>query len=221
MKREQQVDALPVEEWSVAHHPANDTDGAGPAETAVRGEAVPAVPADDAWIPGGLRLPAGLCVAIAVLMVADVAVDWSTGAGWSHVGVELGAAALALGGVGVLAGQLWAAQRLTRGLTHQMAGVRKDAARWQQESRAAAQGLGEAMDRQFDRWRLTAAEREVGLLLIKGLSLREVAHVRGTSERTARQQALGLYRKAQVKGRSELAAFFLEDMLAPAMPHRP
>jgi DNA-binding CsgD family transcriptional regulator len=41
----------------------------------------------------------------------------------------------------------------------------------------------------------------------------EVAKVRGTSERTARDQARAIYRKAGVSGRAELSAFFLEDLL--------
>ena len=56
-------------------------------------------------------------------------------------------------------------------------------------------GLGEAIDGQFTRWGLTAAERAVGLLLLKGLSLREIAQLRAASERTVRQQALDLYRR--------------------------
>lgn len=42
-----------------------------------------------------------------------------------------------------------------------------------------------------------------------------MARARGTSERTARQQALAVYRKAGLAGRAELSAFFLEDLLLP------
>lgn len=53
------------------------------------------------------------------------------------------------------------------------------------------------------------------LLLLKGLSHKVIAEVRATSERTVRQQALAVYRKAGLAGRAELAAFFLEDLLLP------
>ena len=72
-----------------------------------------------------------------------------------------------------------------------------------------------SIDRQFQRWQLTPAEAEVGVLLLKGLTHKQVAEVRDTSERTVRQQARLLYRKAGLAGRSELAAFFLEDLLLP------
>ena len=86
---------------------------------------------------------------------------------------------------------------------------------WRDETRALLKGLGEAIDRQFLTWKLTGAERDVGLLILKGLSLKEIAAVRVTSERTIRAQARSIYAKAGLSGRAALSAFFLEDLLAP------
>jgi DNA-binding CsgD family transcriptional regulator len=86
---------------------------------------------------------------------------------------------------------------------------------WRDETRALLKGLGEAIDRQFLTWKLTEAEREVGLLILKGLSLKEIAATRVTSERTIRAQARSIYAKAGLSGRAALSAFFLEDLLAP------
>lgn len=88
--------------------------------------------------------------------------------------------------------------------------------RWRSEARLLIDGLGKAMDEQFARWNLTQAERDVALLLMKGLSLKEIATVRATNERTVRSQARTLYSKAGLSGRAALSAFFLEDLLAPA-----
>ena len=87
--------------------------------------------------------------------------------------------------------------------------------RWRTESRTLLNGLGEAIDGQFTRWNLTDAEREVALLLLKGLSTKEIAAVRAGSERTAREHARAIYAKAGLTGRAALSAFFLEDLLAP------
>jgi len=38
------------------------------------------------------------------------------------------------------------------------------------------------------------------MLLLKGLSLKEIATVRGTGERTVREQARAVYRKAGLTG---------------------
>lgn len=87
--------------------------------------------------------------------------------------------------------------------------------RWRSESRSLLNGLGQAIDAQFSRWNLTDAEREVALLLLKGLSTKEIAAIRAVSERTVREQSGAVYTKANLTGRAALSAFFLEDLLAP------
>jgi DNA-binding CsgD family transcriptional regulator len=81
-------------------------------------------------------------------------------------------------------------------LSVDLATARREAERFRAEARDALRGLGEAIDRQFVRWELTPAEREIGLLLLKRLSHKQVAAVRSTSETTIRQQALSIYRKS-------------------------
>jgi DNA-binding CsgD family transcriptional regulator len=93
--------------------------------------------------------------------------------------------------------------------------ARAQGQRWRAEARAHLNGLGQAIDAQFSRWNLTKAEREVALLLLKGLSHKEIAAIRATSERTVREQARSLYAKAGLTGRAALSAFFLEDLIAP------
>lgn len=102
-----------------------------------------------------------------------------------------------------------------RGLIHDLEIARVQGQRWRSEARTLLNGLGEAIDAQFSRWNLTEAEREVALLLLKGLSLKEIAAIRVTTERTVRAHARSLYGKAGLTGRAALSAFFLEDLLAP------
>jgi DNA-binding CsgD family transcriptional regulator len=83
------------------------------------------------------------------------------------------------------------------------------------ENQDLLRGLSDQIDRQLEAWGLTAAEKEIALLMRKGLRHKELASVRGTSERTVRQQALTIYRKAGLDGRADLTAFFLEDFLQP------
>ena len=67
---------------------------------------------------------------------------------------------------------------------------------------------------QFERWLLTTSEQEVGMLLLKGLSFKEISAVRNTKEKTVRQQASAIYSKANVEGRHEFAAWFFEDFIS-------
>ncbi len=65
----------------------------------------------------------------------------------------------------------------------------------------------------FDEWELTESESEIALLLIKGLTIQEIAVVRNTRPGTIKSQSNAVYRKADVKSRSELVAYFVEDLL--------
>ena len=86
---------------------------------------------------------------------------------------------------------------------------------WRASAERALLGFGAAIDDQLSRWGLTAAEREVALLLLKGKSHKAIAYETGRSERTVRQHAVTVYQKSGLAGRAELAAFFLEGVVLP------
>jgi DNA-binding CsgD family transcriptional regulator len=152
---------------------------------------------------------------IAILVGADVVADSLSGTTPIHLLAELSATALALTGVALLWRRMQAVRRAAASLGHDLRAAREEAERWRREAGDVLRGLGVAIDRQFERWGLTSAERGIALLLLKGLSHKEVSTVRDTTERTVRQQSLAIYRKAGLAGRAELAAFFLEDLLLP------
>jgi DNA-binding CsgD family transcriptional regulator len=89
---------------------------------------------------------------------------------------------------------------------------------WRNRVQTHLTGLKEELDRQFESWGMTAAEREVGLLILKGLSHKEIATLRTTSDATVRQQAQAIYRKAGLPGKTAFTAYFLEDLFVPPMP---
>ncbi len=88
----------------------------------------------------------------------------------------------------------------------------QQAAQWQQRASRLMAGLSEMVNDQFSQWSLSEAEKEVALLLLKGLSHTQIAQARNTKSRTVRQQAASIYQKANLSGRAELSAFFLEDL---------
>ena len=153
--------------------------------------------------------------AVALLAGADLLSDTGSGIEPTHLLLEGTVLVLALAAIWMLRRAIRRTGRQVETLRSQVAAWRAEAERWRCETRGLLEGLGAAIDAQFERWGLSAAEREVALLLVKGLSSQEIATVRGTSERTVRQQSQAVYRKAGVAGRAELAAFFLEDLLLP------
>ncbi len=149
---------------------------------------------------------------MAAFIAVDVITDWGEGAHPLHMTLEVCASIL----LAVVAGAMLRRRESHIGsLRRDLRRSREEAERWRLEAEEVLRGLGAAIDRQFGRWGLSPAEREVALLLLKGLSMREIAEIRGTSERTSRDQARAVYRKADLAGRSELSAFFLEDLLLP------
>ena len=117
--------------------------------------------------------------------------------------------------------RLGAHEEETRLLRADMALVRAESLQWREEMADELRALGQAIRRQFEAWRLTAAEQEIGLLLLKGFSHKEIARLRRTTEATIRQQAVAVYQKASLNGRAELSAFFLEELLLPGLAPAP
>lgn len=79
--------------------------------------------------------------------------------------------------------------------------------------RAASGAFATIVEEKFAEWALTPAEKEVAWLSLKGFSVTEIAGLRGTSESTVKVQSTAIYRKADVGGRAQLLAIFVEDLL--------
>ena len=109
----------------------------------------------------------------------------------------------------------WQSTRSVRVLQKTLERQQAERDAWRESARHALDGLGEAIDRQFDGWQLTPAERDVALLLLKGHSHKAIARRTDRGDQTVRQHATAVYRKAGLRGRAELSAFFLEDLMLP------
>ena len=166
-----------------------------------------------------LELPlAAILLAIAAGGALDLALDrpatWLSFHVVYEVALVLGAAAAA--------GWLWRgwrrAEREGSMLRRTLAARQAERDEWRASAEQALAGLGAAIDRQFETWGLTPAEREVALQVLKGKSHKEIAAATGRSERTVRQHAAAAYGKAGLDGRAALAAFFLEGLMLPRVP---
>ncbi len=131
-----------------------------------------------------------------------------------HVAFEL---ALIVGAVAIIIG-LWRgwfnAEESLGAARESLAAHEREREVWRATSQAAVHGLRQAMDRQFDLWQLTEAERAVALQLLQGESHKVFARLTSRSERTVRQHAVSVYNKSGLRGRAELSAFFLDDLLS-------
>jgi DNA-binding CsgD family transcriptional regulator len=167
-------------------------------------------------VPAGERgVIAGVLALIALLAGTDMLVDLREGASWWHVVAEATVATAACYGAFHLLRGAWRLRRSLDAQRRDFSAFRQEAEAWRSGSKKYLDGLSQSINLQLDQWQLSAAEKEVAFLLLKGLSLKEIAVARGTSEKTARVQSSAVYAKSGLAGRSELSAFFLEDLLPP------
>lgn len=158
---------------------------------------------------------AAILFVVAVLASIDIYNDFFEGVALWHISIEAIVGFVALTGVFYL---IRGRFRLQHSLAQEQQfskDLQAEAENWKQVSEKYVKGLSVEIENQLDRWGLTEAEKEVSFLLLKGLSNKEIAEVRGTSTQTIRSQTNAIYTKSGLSGRSELSAFFLEDLLLP------
>lgn len=167
----------------------------------------------------GTRLRLLLAVVLVVIMVGgtidlvlDAPTDWLS----FHVLFELGMIVAALVSATALWLGWWRSRQAVVAMARSLEERRAERDAWRASAEKALDGLGRAIDRQFDAWGLTPAEREVALLILKGHGHKQIAGLTGRSERTVRQHAVTVYGKAGLGSRAELAAFFLQDLILPS-----
>jgi DNA-binding CsgD family transcriptional regulator len=167
-------------------------------------------------LPGHERtVIAGVLALIALLAAMDLLIDLREGVTPWHVLTEGMVAVLACLGAFHLLRGAWRLRRRLEAQDRDFSAFRLQAEAWRMGSRKYLDGLSRSIDLQLDQWQLSVAEKDVAFLLLKGLSLKEIAAARGTTEKTARVQSSAVYAKSGLAGRSELSAFFLEDLLPP------
>jgi DNA-binding CsgD family transcriptional regulator len=148
-------------------------------------------------------------------LVKDLSDDLAEGAGFWHIGPEV---LIVIGTVVIAVLALLQYTRVTEKAERFALKVRELEAEnrdWQERTKMYSEGLAKEIDLQLTRWELSQAEKQIALLLLKGLSNKEIAEIRETTEHTIKQQSSAVYRKSGLSSRSELSAFFLEDLLTP------
>jgi DNA-binding CsgD family transcriptional regulator len=113
-------------------------------------------------------------------------------------------------GVGLLLGVVLGAVLLARTMRHNRA--------MESQLRHLSGAFAELLDERFGEWGLTRSERDVAWFTIKGLSIAEIAKLRGTSDGTVKAHSNAIYRKAGVNGRTQLLSLFIEDLIGDQPP---
>jgi DNA-binding NarL/FixJ family response regulator len=91
--------------------------------------------------------------------------------------------------------------------------AQKEIARAQSAHALTAGQFTREVEKHFAQFSLTPAETEIAWFLIKGMSIADIAALRGTREGTIRAQATVIYRKSGVKGKTQFLSQVVEDLL--------
>lgn len=91
----------------------------------------------------------------------------------------------------------------------------------------ASSALQAIIENHFDEWKLTASERDVAALMVKGLSIAEIAAVRGSAEGTVKSHLNAIYRKSKARNRAEVLSHIMDTLIdkpllaSPESPEEP
>ena len=156
-------------------------------------------------------------IVIAGLTLADIIFDFSEGVGFKHLFVEFLVLFICLVGFNFYFDKLRARTKLNEAKFKQ---IESENINFQNELLVVKDELStfknqfkQELEKEFKKWRFTPAESEVALLLLKGLSLKEIADARHSNEKTVRAQCTAVYRKSDLKGRSQLSSYFLDFII--------
>ncbi|MBE9635745.1 helix-turn-helix transcriptional regulator [Salipiger mangrovisoli] len=79
----------------------------------------------------------------------------------------------------------------------------------------------EIVEAQFSAWGLTGSERDVAMFTLKGMTIPEIAALRGSAEGTVKSHLNAIYRKAGVSGRGALLSLFIEELMTGSAADAP
>jgi len=153
-------------------------------------------------------------VIIALVTGIDIAVDIRQGLPLEHLIHEL---TILIFCILLVSLQTWVIVRKNREIKKsalELASIREQREDFKRKSQRFSSQFHEVVYEQFRAWDLTESEQEIAILLVKGLSMKEIALDRSSKEATVRQQAMSIYKKSRLEGRNQLTAFFLEDLFS-------
>ena len=155
-----------------------------------------------------------LFILIALFTTVDIIADLDEQLPLEHFVHELGLLALALVAITYQILLIWDRDRKIKSISVQIKELEAEKQEFRDRFSKVKSEFSDIIDQQFNSWQLSTVEKDIALLLIKGLSMKEIAATRHTTEGTVRQQAAAIYKKSGLSGRQELAAIFLDELFS-------
>jgi DNA-binding CsgD family transcriptional regulator len=161
--------------------------------------------------------PLGLIVIIAVqilcaaFFVTDVLADyWASGPYTDipiHIALETAATLSLLAAIVIETRLLMRLLRRKAHLEHNLA--------------VASAAMHDVIAAHFEDWRLSPSETDVATFLVKGLSIQDIARLRGCAEGTVKAHLNAIYRKSETQNRGDLLSVLLDSVMVTPPPTAP
>ncbi len=150
---------------------------------------------------------------ILIFSMIDMIEDFLSGSTNQHLLTELILIALTLGIIIWLLIDFFRHSLNLVKFEQNLSDLATDRNNWKQKAEIFIDGLSKTIEDQFKKWELSKSEIDIGFMLLKGYAQKDIARMRKTSEKTVQTQSQDIYKKTNLKNRSEFSAFFLEDLL--------
>lgn len=154
-------------------------------------------------------------ISMAALSISDLMHDKNDDLSQVHFYTEIMTILISLTGSGFFIYKAMTLFKSNKKLIKDLEVETKKLQSFQEKVNKYSEGLSAAIDDEFEKWGLTKSEKEVGLLILKGLSTKDISELQGISDKTVRHHCTSIYKKSGMAGRTELSAHFLEDLLLP------
>ncbi|RUO76171.1 helix-turn-helix transcriptional regulator [Idiomarina seosinensis] len=159
------------------------------------------------------RLLMVILLLIAFANISDVVADYHMQVATWHLAIEGITVVISIAAFIVLWRRVLRRNQQLQQLKSALLRHQQQEADWKKQTPQQSFGSYSDVQSWFKQWSLSSSEQEVAVLLIKGLSFNEIADVRGTKEKTVRQQASSIYSKSGLGGRNNLSGWLIDMLL--------
>jgi len=120
---------------------------------------------------------------VIIINTADFLKDIGQGDEWMHIGLEILTVCLSLWGIFMLVNSIKKRSLEIDLLSQQVEQANSDLELTHHKLKKIGREYSKYLHKQFEAWELTPSEKEVALVLLKGLSFKEIAELRNTKEK--------------------------------------
>lgn len=148
-----------------------------------------------------------------IFIFLDIVQELSSGLGVEFVILEIAICLSSFIGFFSMLRKYLQEKNVSANLNEELANLRIDSAHWRKKVQLISSQFSDALEEQLEEWWLSSSEKEITILLMKGMSAKEIAELRGISEKTVRTHLTSVYKKSKLNNRYELAAYFLDGLV--------